>query len=113
MLKNGTLIRDFLAPLHPDDYLKKMSGLSEFVDEPFLVVLAQHLGQDIVILHVHQHTAANGWGTIIYGGAPIGSETHSKSCPLFLGPIREDWEVWSQISYYLVDHAMTAHMTGP
>ena len=87
LLKNGTLIRDFLAPLNPDAYLKKMSGLSEFVDEPFLVVLAQHLGQDIVILHVHKHTAANGWGTIIYGGAPLGSETHSKSCPLFLGPI--------------------------
>ena len=26
---------------------------------------------------------------------------------------REEWELCSPKSYYLVDHAMTAHMTGP
>ena len=26
---------------------------------------------------------------------------------------REEWELSSPKSYYLVDHAMTAHMTGP
>ena len=27
--------------------------------------------------------------------------------------LREEWELSSPKSYYLVDHAMTAHMTGP
>ena len=70
--------------MFPEDYLTEMSKHDTYVDALFLNGLAQMLGHDIVLVHMHEDSVANGLFNWMYGGGDLGNGSPSQSCPLFL-----------------------------
>ena len=70
--------------MFPEDYLTEMSKHDTYVDALFLNGLAQMLGHDLVIVHMHEDSVANGLFNWMYGGGDLGNGSPSQSCPLFL-----------------------------
>ena len=61
-----------------------MSKHSTFVDSLFINTIAQMLGHDIVVVHMHEDSVANGLFSWIYGGGSMGNGAPAQTCPLFL-----------------------------
>ena len=63
--------------------MSKMCKNGEFADQVFLLMAAALLGHDILLLHVHEDTCANGMYTWLPGG-PYGEKRSSGTMPIFL-----------------------------
>lgn len=72
------------ARLFPPSYITEMSKHSTFVDSLFINTIAQMLGHDIVVVHMHEDSVANGLFSWIYGGGSMGNGAPAQTCPLFL-----------------------------
>ena len=70
---------------------------------------ARHMGRHCVVDKI-----VTFWGAEFpfFSGTEADKEQQNLSA-MFSVCLREDWELRSQITYYPVDHAMTAHMTSP
>ena len=68
----------------PEQYFRKMVKPGCFADEPFLCGAAVHLKRDIIIIHLHPATIANGLFNWVRGGK-FGSDQSAPGCPIFLG----------------------------
>ena len=67
----------------PENYIKKMRNHVEHVDQLFISMAACVLGQDIIILHVHHDTCANGM-YVLHPGGSFGSGERSQENPIFV-----------------------------
>ena len=67
----------------PENYIKKMGNHAEHVDQLFISMAATILGQDIIILHVHQDTSSNRM-YILHPGDLFSSGERSQENPIFV-----------------------------
>ena len=71
-----------------ENYISRMSKDAEFADAVFLQMAAASLGHDIILLHVHADTCANGMYLWLPGG-PYGEGRSSGTMPIFLAFFEE------------------------
>ena len=72
----------------PENYVKKMRNHVEHVDQLFISMAACVLGQDIIILHLHNDTCSNGM-YVLHPGGSFNSGDRSQENPIFVAYYEE------------------------
>ena len=72
----------------PENYVKKMRNHVEHVDQLFISMAACVLGQDIIILHLHNDTCSNGM-YVLHPGGSFNSGERSQENPIFVAYYEE------------------------